>query len=60
MNIYVYEDETGEFKYQDSGAPKHIIRDIPEGHDFTLTPIPDTYKKWRWIDSKWTTDDTAN
>ena len=53
MNIYVYEDETGEFKYQDSGAPKYIIRDIPSDCDFTLTPPPDYNHVWRWIDTEW-------
>lgn len=57
--LYIYEKNTGLFMYADSGDPNLILHDLGDDKDFTLTPPPDDKHQWRWIDSKWTTDDTA-
>lgn len=56
MNVYVYYKDSGKYVYHDSGHPKYTIKDIPSDCDFTLTPLPNTYELWRWIDDKWIAD----
>ena len=59
IKLYIYDKKTGLYKYSDTGPEDYVFIDMPEGTDFTLTAPPNTYEKWYWIDSKWTTDDTA-
>lgn len=60
IKLHIYSKSTGKYKYTDTGPEDHVFIDMPEGTDFTLTPPPNTYEQWRWVDEKWTTDDTAN
>ena len=60
MIFYVYSKTDGSYLYRDSGYIDGALIDMGDDKDYTLTPPPDYEKVWRWIDSKWTTDDTAN
>jgi hypothetical protein len=60
MILYIYRLVDGLFMYEDAGSTSGIINDLGEDKDFTLIPPPDSEHQWRWIDNKWTTDDTAN
>lgn len=60
MRLYIYRLSDGLFMYEDIGSTQGIIYDLGNDKDFTLTPPPDYEHQWRWVDSKWTTDDTAN
>ena len=60
IKIYVYNVSNGEFLYIDTGLPQDVIRDLVDDKDFTLTPPPDYHSPYRWIDTKWVADDTAN
>lgn len=60
IRIYVYKLADGRFMYEDTGLAQYVIHDLGNDKDFTLTPPPDYEHQWRWVDSKWTTDDTAN
>lgn len=59
IRLHIYNKLTGRFQYSDSGPEDYIFLDMPEDCDFTLLEPPNSYEAWRWIDSKWTTDDTA-
>lgn len=60
IKIYVYQKDSKAFLYADTGMEDYVVNDLTENEDFTLTPPPDYEHTWRWIDSKWITDDTAN
>lgn len=60
IQIYVYDKNTAGYLYSDTGIADYVIHDLGNDKDFTLTPPPDYEHQWRWIDSKWTTEDTAN
>ena len=60
ISIYVYNKNTRQFLYCDSGAEGDVVRDSENDKDFTLTPPPNGDCIWYWIDDKWTTDNTAN
>ena len=59
IKLYIYDKETGIYKYRDTGLEDYVLIDIPQGFDFTLTPPPNTHGKWYWIDNKWVADNTA-
>lgn len=54
--IYVYYIESGLFRHEDFGLAKYVMKDMPDGCDFTLTRPPDYDHVWRWIDDKWIAD----
>lgn len=60
IELFIYQKSDGSFIYKDVGSIEFVIKDLGIDKDFTLTPPPDYDHKWRWIDSKWTKDDTAN
>ncbi len=53
IKIYVYNTSSGKIAYEDTGMANDVVRDIPESHDFTLTPPPDYNHVWRWVDTEW-------
>ena len=53
VKLYVYKKSDGSFLYEDIGNPDHIISDLGDDKDFTLTAPPDSSKQWRWIDGNW-------
>lgn len=58
IKIYVYDKETKQYLYDDSGNPDYVIHDIGTDKDFTMTPLPisESKKPFRWIDNKWVQD----
>lgn len=52
--IYVYYVGSGLFRHKDFGLAKHLMKDIPDGCDFTLTPPPDYIRRWAWVGTEWT------
>lgn len=56
IKIYVYSKDSGLLSYIDTGLEDYVLLDIPDKCDFTLTPPPNTYEPWRWIDDKWIAD----
>lgn len=53
ITVYVYDKHDGEYLYTDTGVIDDIINDISDDKDFTLTPPPDTSKRWAWVDGAW-------
>ncbi|WP_161600317.1 hypothetical protein [Moraxella macacae] len=51
--LYIYKKSDGTFLYQDTGNPDDVIKDLLDNKDFTLTPIPNNDKLWRWVDGRW-------
>lgn len=60
IKLYIYDKGTGLYKYSDTGLEDYVLLDMPPDADFTLTPPPNTYETWRWIDDKWVADITAS
>lgn len=61
MQIHVYNKNSGQYISSLSGDIDMLMLNIQDHQDYTLTaPPPDYDHEWRWIDSKWTTDDTAS
>ncbi len=59
IKIYIY-DEKGLYRYSRKGDISTTMNSSERAKEkYTLTPPPDDKHQWRWIDSKWTTDDTA-
>lgn len=53
IKLYIYEIESGKYKYNDNGMEDAVLYDIPDGHDFTLKEPPNTYESWKWVDDTW-------
>lgn len=53
VQLYIYKKSDGSFLYQDIGNPAHVINDLSDDKNFTLTPPPDDTKVWRWINDHW-------
>lgn len=53
VQLYIYDKNTGEYLYQDTGNPEYVIKDLGDDKDFTLTAPPDNTKVWRWINGAW-------
>lgn len=60
IKLYLYNKDTLIFLREDVGRSQYVISDMPDHLDFTLTPPPDYFRVWRWIDDKWVADNTAN
>lgn len=56
IRIYVYDKASGLPIREDLGLASHVMYDIKDSMDFTLTPPPDYDHVWRWIDDKWIAD----
>lgn len=54
--LYKYEKATGRYIGSDAGLPEYVIGDMLDDVDFTLTPPPNTYETWYWVDAEWTTE----
>lgn len=59
IKLYIINSSDGSFLYEDAGSIDSVTSDLDDNRSFTLYPPPESSNKWRWIDSKWTTDDTA-
>lgn len=51
--LYIYGKKDGTLKRVETGLPNHVINDLAENEDFTLTPPPTLIKDWRWDGLKW-------
>lgn len=56
IKLYLYNKDTLIFLREDVGHSQYVTSDMPDHLDFTLTPPPDYFRAWRWIDDKWVAD----
>lgn len=60
ITIYIV-DDSNRYSHGRSGDIDTIMETVELLKEkYTLQRPPDTLLPWYWIDSKWTTDDTAN
>ena len=60
ITIYVM-DDNNRYSHSRSGDIDTIMETVELLKErYTLQHPPDTLIQWYWMDSKWTTDDTAN
>lgn len=57
IRIYVYDKASGLLIREDYGLASHVMHDIKDNMDFTLTPPPDYVHVWRWVEDKWVADE---
>lgn len=57
ITLYVYRISDGVFLYEDTGKEDFVIQDLGSDKDFTMQPIPDHLRQWRWIVDKWVVDE---
>lgn len=53
IKLYIYDKASGLIVREDFGLISHVIKDMPDNCDFTLTPPPDYDHVWRWVDTEW-------
>lgn len=53
IRVYVYNKASGLLIREDYGLASHVMHDIKDNMDFTLTPPPDYDHIWRWVEDKW-------
>lgn len=53
IRVYVYNKASGLLIREDYGLASHVMHDIKDNMDFTLTPPPDYVHVWRWVDTAW-------
>lgn len=61
VKLYIYNDK-GYYTHTRTGNIDSVVDSIEDCEElFTLTPVPEIEDptKCRWVDDKWTTDDTA-
>lgn len=53
MKLYIYDINSGDYLYTDSGKIEDILYDLGDNKDFTLTPPPITENPCMWVDGNW-------
>lgn len=53
ITLYIYNKTSGLLSYRDSGLINSVVKDIPEGYDFTLIAPPDISEPYIWNGSEW-------
>ena len=60
IKIYIH-DEKGLYRYSRKGDVGTVMNSVEHTKEkYTLTPPPNTYEQWYWIDNKWVADNTAS
>ena len=52
MKLYIYDINSGDYLYTDTGRIEDILYDLGDNKDFTLTP-PNIENTCRWVDGNW-------
>ena len=53
VKLYIYDKATGDYEYSDTGNPEYVLLDMSGEKEFTLEPLPDRQKRWRWAADHW-------
>lgn len=53
VKLYIYDKQTKQYLYTDTGDPAFIIKDLGDDKDFTLMAPPADNKPYCWVNDRW-------
>lgn len=58
ITLYIYNKRDGRLVSIDTGTVEDVLRDLKDGHDFTLEKPPGPGAYWKWVGSEWVKDNS--